>query len=1139
MKSKSLFYISIIFICLIFTLNLIQVQGQTYSTLNSFELKGKVIDNEGSPVIGAGIMCVDNKKIGTISDIDGNFILAIPRNEKTIIITSLGMESRKISVSILINALRGGSNWKNNVEERVKDGTVVEDGRVIIELAYKKNMLDKVVVTGYGQTTVKQITGSVSILEKFEDSPLSSIEAIMQGEAAGVNISAVSGRPGSESRIRIRGTNNLSGRTEPLWVIDGVPIQDNAPQMSKSELATGGFDNIFLNGIGSLNPNDIENITILKDAAAAAIYGSKAANGVIVVTTKKGNDGKARISYSNNFALSFRPQRRADLMNSTQKLQWEEELWEEFSANKYERYLSDNTVIFPIVGIVGQIRSGSGIFTNIAQDKNAQDELIKKYSENSTDWYNQIFRNAFQTNHHLSLSGGGKNYTYYTSIGYNNENGMLINDNYQRYNLNADFCIRPVEKLKLDFGLISSVRCSKSPYSYVNPFLYAHFANPYEQPYKNVGEYGSDRTWFSLGYFNGRGEEEVLPKNGFNILRELNENYSKTKNHRTSLRAKADWQINNHLIFTGLASYTHSDNSTDKIVDKHTYTAFKDRLGHDKYTTDKLYGSISQNTGITNSYIARGHFAYNRTFAGQHNVNIMAGAELRGSDSKTIFSKRYNYDPSTGSSSLPEISGPADEWARQVERLNGQYYTKDRFASFYASADYFLGNKYVFNTSFRTDGSSHFGSNKQFNPTWSAGAAWHFGEETWMKAFIPALSHGTVRLAAGFTGDINRHVSHQLIMKYLKQRYRYFDGESFELGYIPAAPNPNLGWEKTMDLKFGIDFGLWDEKLTAILETYGRKSSDVISYSQVQSTTGFSNIYFNSADIMNSGFEMTLRGKIIENKDFKLKASTNFAYNFNKVTKYRPGTFSTLTSKDRYVEDYPAMAIFSGKYAGIDPITGLHLFRLREDADIQKQEDLNNPDNYRYYLGTSIAPYTGGFNITANYKQFRLSVSGVYSLGAKSFDKIVSPASYLQTRHEGMSTEEVQSQYCDLYSNHLNVNSDRVSRWTEDNPYGAKYPRIYDYYDKKYNFAVHNPMDANIVDAIYLKKISYMRIKTIILTYSLPQELRSKLKLSKADVNMSFNNFFTLTNYDGMDPEVPGARYPTTRSISFGLNIGF
>lgn len=1090
---------------------------QFTATAQSMRFSGRVTDTDGAPVIGAGLICIEKNTAGTTTDLDGNFSITLPAGAKTVKFSSVGMKE-------LVYQLISGRT---------------ENVRIIME--WENTELDQVVVTGYAQTSVKRITGSVAVLnsEKFEAKAISSVDALMQGEVAGVSIKSLSGQPGTQAKITIRGSNNITGSSAPLWVVDGVPLQSESPVLSSEQLATGGFDNIFVNGIGNINPNDIESITILKDAAAAAIYGSRAANGVIVVTTKKGEAGKMRISYNNTFSWSFKPERSLNLMNSSEKLSWEDELWNEFSAAKYAASLTDNTVIYPVVGIVGQIRAGLGDFASMKGDKAAQDKYIESLRNVDTNWYNLLFRNSFSQGHHLSLSGGSGKSTYYVALGLNDEDGMLIHNDYRRYNVNAKMTLTPTDWARIDVGMEAARQESKMPYSTVDPFYYAFFSNPYERAYNADGSYAADNTWFTLGYYNGRGAEQVMPKNGFNIIRELDSNYSKTANTNGTFRAQTDFRIIEPLHFVGLVSYSYSNNSTDKVIDKYSYSAFRDRLGSDDRSQTNLYGNISQNRTNRNSYVARGHFSFNKTFAETHTVNLLAGAELRGSGSNTIFTKRYNYDPKTGTTSLPQISGPQDEWLSEVEKLNGEYFSKTRYASFYASADYYLGKSIVLNASFRTDGSSNFGSNKQFNPTWSAGAAWHIGEEAWMKKALPALSHATLRAAYGFTGDVNTSTSHLLVIQYLQQQYRYFGDETFNLGTIPSAPNPDLGWEKTQDAKAGLDFGLWKDRLTLNTEYYYRLSTDVVTSSPVQSTTGFTHVYFNAADIMNSGIELTLNGKIIQTKDWGLSAAVNFAYNYNKVLKYNPVSKSGITSKDRYVEGYPTGAIFSGKYAGIASDTGLYQFELRPDATISTATDLNKPDNYRYFLGTTIAPYTGGFNLSASWKQLRLSISGVYSFGCKTYENFRYPASYSNASHSGVSTETVQSQFSDLYGNHLNVEKDRTNRWTATHTTGVKYPRIYDYFDGKYNFASYNPMDSSIIDAVYLKNNSYLRIKSIILTYSLPGAAVKKMRMRGLSFNVSLNNFFTFTKYDGMDPEIPGATYPTTRSVSAGMNIEF
>ena len=441
---------------------------------------GRVVDSDGLGVIGAGVVCSGRPDRGTVCDEDGSFRLEVPKGISKVEISALGMQSVVYDL----------------------ENSAVKDALIVLE--YESTMLDQVVVTGYAQTTVKRITGSVGILnsDSFKDKPLASVSSLMQGEVAGVQVQAVSGQPGTQSRIRIRGTNNLSGSSNPLWVVDGVPLQNESPNLSSEEMAAGAFDNIFISGIGGINPNDIESITILKDAAAAAIYGSRAANGVIVVTTKRGSEGRLKLSYSNNFTWSFRPQRNLELMDSGEKIAWEQELWDEFAADRYAAAQSDNTVIYPVVGIVGQVRAGCGQFAG--WDKARQDAYLQELASSTTDWYGELFRNAFSHNHHLSLSGGSDKAAYYISLGYNDDNGMLINNRYQRYNVNSSLTLTPARWIKLDIGNDFSRQSSKSPDSYVDAFKYAYFANPYEKVRNEDGSWAADNTYFSLGYYNGR-----------------------------------------------------------------------------------------------------------------------------------------------------------------------------------------------------------------------------------------------------------------------------------------------------------------------------------------------------------------------------------------------------------------------------------------------------------------------------------------------------------------------------------------------------------------------------------------------------------------------------------------------------------
>ena len=1073
------------------------------------QISGIIQDESGEPLAGVNVM-VKGTRTGVMSDGDGNFHINLSSYPATLSFSFLGMKTQDITVAKAQNGLT----------------VIMEDEGLTIE---------QTVITGYTQTSIKKITGSVGVLtsKNLEEQAKSSIDAMLQGQLAGVAVTATTGQPGRNQEIRIRGQSTLTGDASPLWVVDGVPLQGELPQVYDSQLKTGGIEDLFINGVGDINPNDIENISILKDASAAAIYGSRAANGVIVITTKRGREGPMRVNYSGNVSVIMAPERDGNLMNSAEKIAWEQELWDEFSAPAMAMGKE-----YPLVGIVGMVRSGYGRFASMAGDKARQDEYLAELAKNTTDWFGLIFRNSVSTNHHISLSGGGQLYNYYVALGYNHDAGLLIKDSYDRYNIKSNFTMTPNKSVKLDFGLDFSMQGSMSPnLSSVDPFHYAYYANPYEAPYNPDGSYRADETWYNLGLINGSSVIPVYDR-GYNVMRELDQTSNETVNNATTARAGIDIKIFKSLKFVGLASYSFGSNRTEKINLKDTYAAWENQLDYDKMYKNSCYGSIIQNSYNKNAYMLRGHLEFNESFSDAHQLQVIAGSEIRAEDSKTLYSKRLNYDANTNTTSMPQPPSGASQlesWLREVEQLSGEFYSKSRYASFYASADYFILNRYIINGSFRMDGSSYFGSAKQFNPTWSAGAAWHVAEEPFMNWSRNVLDRLTLRVATGYTGNINNGVSPQLVMSYWDQQYRRHGDETLPMATFSGAPNPNLTWEKAQDYKISLDFGMFGDRLSGIVEGYMRHSTDVVVSSKIPSTTGYTYQKFNSADILNKGIEFTLNGKILDIRDFRMNASFNLSYNINKVLKY--DSPDKLTASTRYWEGYPTDALFIGKLDGLNH-EGLYQYKLRPDASISDVKDYQVADNYRYYLGTTAAPFTGGFNLSISWKGLSLSCFGALSWGSKTFEQLAPPGSWSTVYKIGAKAEVPQTYFSDLYSNHFNVTRDRTDRWTPENT-DARYPRIYDAFATTEQFSQRNPTDPNIIKGAYVKDNSYLRIKNIILSYSFPEKLTKKMKMSSLKVNLSLNNFFTITNYDGLDPETPGAVYPVSRSVMFGLNLGF
>ena len=1086
-------------------------------------LKGIVVDKDSVSVAGVTVL-LKGTYVGVTTDVSGSFQMTIPEQKEIFLLFSfVGMETQEVKVTDVNKPLR-------------------------VVMKEKVDQLEEVIITGYGQTTKDRSTGSTATIgeEAFTNKAIPTVDMLLQGQVAGVSVMAVSGRPGESAKVRIRGTNTLSGDAEPLWVVDGVPLQQDVPKISSNRINSGGLNDIFVRGVAGINPNDIANVTILKDASAAAIYGSRAAGGVIVITTKKGKPGKMTVNYAANFSMGLKPQRDAKLMNSSEKLAWEQELWDEFSADAYANNIENNRKDHvAIVGLVGMLRAGKLGKNNTLWTHDdfetmttaEQDAYITELKKSSTDWFDVIFRNSFSMSHNISFSGGSEDVTYYVSLGYNQNNGLVKETDYERYSINTKVNTKPTKRIDLDFGIDLAKQKSRGASMNVNPFQYAYFANPYEKPYNEDGSYRADMTYFLLGSLSdGVGANiPIVPANGFNILREMRETSGDADQSNVVVRVNLKYQFTDKIRFDGLASYTYTNNRMVDIKKQDSYAAFEDHLYFDDNNRELIpYGNIERSESNADSYSARGFFTYDDIF-GSHRLSLLAGAELRGDKTVATSQKRYGYDHVTGNSSIPLPPNPSvndvNRYAELIDLLSREATTENRFASFYASLDYGFMERYLMSLTFRTDGSNNFGSDEQFNPTWSLGLLWHIDRESFMYSLSPVISRLSLRAAMGYTGNIVKSVNKELVLGYSTN---YWEG--LRTGTVSAAPNPKVRWEKTRDMKLALDFGLFNDRVTGLVEGYYRKSTDLVSSVNMLSTTGFINQPYNTSTVVNKGLEGTLRVKVLDRRMYGLTLGGNIALNRNKLTKFKRDGEGIMT--DGTYEGYPLEAVFTGRYTGIDPRDGVYTYELRPDAQIYQGSDLQVADNYRYYRGTSIAPVTGGFSLEARYRNFRLSAGAYISSGAKIINKINSPASYSVVTSY-ITGEKPQTAYSDLYRNHLNVRKDMVNRWKKEGDTGVKYPRVVDYLGQRLSLDEYNVTRQNITDGTYLENVSFLRIRDITLSYNLPQDWTRYMRLSSVSVSLTFNNFFTFTNYSGIDPETSGAIYPLTRSINWGINVGF
>src|SRR5690606_25330751 len=434
-----------------------------------------------------------------------------------------------------------------------------------------------------------------------------------------------------------------------------------------------------------------------------------------------------------------------------EKISWEQELWDEFSANGY-----NNNARYPILGLVGMVRSGRNEYKGLSLTE--QDAILAEAASHTTDWFDELFQNSLSQSHYLSFSGGNEFSTYYLSTGYSSNTGLVKNTSYDRYNVNAKIDMNLHRKLQIGFNADLAGQISKGPSSRVDLFKYAYFANPYESPYNEDGSYKADKTYFNLKSINGGGFDDNTPPNGVNIFRELNETSNDAENYSGTLTMNLNYKILDYLKFSGIGSYSYSDNQSDNIIGRYTSAGFADRLYFDGFPSQRTYGSITQTGSGNSSYLLRGQLQFDKTLSSRHQLSALAGTEIRSQKAKSVFSKRYGYDEITGNSSIPvPPKGSSDKidyndlisYANMVDYLSGQSIIEDAFASFYASADYSYDKKYVVSLTGRTDGSNNFGSEQQFNPTWSAGFSWNADQESFFEKLSPLVSSLRLSLATG------------------------------------------------------------------------------------------------------------------------------------------------------------------------------------------------------------------------------------------------------------------------------------------------------------------------------------------------------------------------------------------------------
>lgn len=1029
-------------------------------------VKGTVSAADG-PVIGATVK-VKGAQGGTITDYDGNFTIEAQSNS-TLVISYVGYQTQEIKVA----------------GKRTINVTLVEDAA----------LLNEVVVVGYGTMRKSDLTGAVTQVDNkaFEKSVSTSIDQVLQGRAAGVQIQANTGTPGGSSTIRIRGTNSLNASSQPIFVIDGVIIDSD------------GSDNGNSNPLAGINPSDILTMDILKDASATAIYGSRASNGVIMITTKRGKAGEATVTYDGYVGWQSMP-KKLDVMN-------------------LQQYAQHNNDIAD-----AKIKTASGTFL--------RPELLGS----GTDWQDELFHTAFMTNHSLSLTGGTEKTTYAISAGYLYQDGIALSTGFKRQTLrgNVDTELKKWLKGGISFSLSDSRQEMEKNWDIINTALRSQPSVAVRNP--EGGYDGPDDQW--------------MPDNAV-ALAEIKTNYAKRLNFRINTYLEAT--ILKGLTFKTELSADYNLNKTKTYTPDYTFgVKVSSQRDGTWYKNDSKYWSW------------RNILTYNGTIAPKHNINAMIGQEMS-----------HNYWENMNTSNQGYLSNSVID-LRAGERTGNNvnidgYQNNTSLFSYFGRVLYNYDDRYLLTATLRRDGSSKFYKDNRWGWFPSAAFAWRASQEEFLKD-NSVINNLKLRLGWGATG--NQNVQDWAYMAMLANYTT-----PWGVGVLNANnANPDLKWETTYSTNIGFDLSLFNSRIDIVFDWYYKKTKDLLMMLDLPAFLGSgagsnesygtaSNPWGNIGSLRNTGVEITLNTVNIENKDFTWRSNVVFSLNRNKVVELDsesgslPQTLqigSDVATVTNTVVGKPIGQFWGYKVIGRfdapedfyykDANGNIKPVALPKGASIATSptsggvfigdyiyEDVNGDgvidDSDQTFIGNPEPKFTWGFGNTFSYKGFDLSFQFSGSVGNKVMnyqrrflDITGSTSNQLTTVLDYARLAKYDAEGPEDYRNYYVVNT------------GTIMPRLSTESGVNKN---------NRVSDAYVEDGSYIRLQNVSLSYTLPRKLIQKIYLTNAKVYCNIQNLFTITKYDGFDPEVGSlrgtallngvdySRYPSPRIYTIGVNLQF
>ncbi|XOV92478.1 MAG: SusC/RagA family TonB-linked outer membrane protein [Bacteroidota bacterium] len=1099
-----------------FTTTLIIALLFSFNLIAQNVIRGKVTDPSGEGMIGVNIQ-IKGTTEGTVTDFDGNFSLTVEPGQ-TLQISMVGMETQEI---------------------------VVSDPPVPINIQMKEDAeeLDAVVVTGFQEVDRKLFTGSsVSLgMDDIKLNGLTDVSRALEGQVAGVTVDNVSGTFGTSPKIRIRGNTSINGTNQPLFVVDGVILEDMA-NVNTENLISGDANTLVSSSVANLNPNDIESFQILKDASATAIYGARAANGVIVITTKRGKSGALRVNYSANFSGKIRPTyNQFYIMNSAQEMSVYREL--------YEKGLLDITT-----SVKAQNYGAMGkMFTLIANHElewgpngTLNEDFLNKYENTNTDWFDVLFNDVgLQQTHSLSFTSGTEKSNNYFSVSYLNDQGQTIADNVQRITGTARNTYFISDSFSFGLKLTGSLRNQKVPGTRnreLNP-LTGQYSRSFDI---NPFSYALN-TSRSMRVYDDEGNLEFFRRNyaDFNILNELKYNFMEIQ--VADVSAQTDFEINpiKDLSIKGVFQARYANTKRDHTVHEKSNQAEAYRANGTQFIQDanNLLFKDPNNPGLNPVVVLpQGGFQYldqttllnffsrisaewNKNIGDIHEINVLAGQEIR-------YTNRSN----TSTTGLGVVYGSGEIVVTDpniIEFFNIQdisYYElgneRDRFIGSFINGAYSFKSKYVVNFTARYDGSNQLGRARdvRFLPTWNVSGAWNVSQEPFMQ--FDWLNNLKLRSTYGISGNLPPNTSALLNLQ-ADVTVRPTDVEPFL--YIQDLTNNELTWEKLKEFNVGMDVSLFDGKINTSMDYYKRKSFDLIGAVQTSGVGGQGLKIGNFADMAADGFEVSISTTNIDKNKFTWRTSYNIGYTYDRITRldFGPRLVDAINANGAAVLGGPRRGLFSTQFAGLSE-EGIPQFYNGSgeisiaDLDLQDRDELATKLKYE---GSTEPRGGGGLTNTFSFGNLTLNVLLSYKFDYKI---------------------RLNDAFYSAYTDFDALPRDLADRWVApgdeaitDVPVILERNLATANFDYVLAYQFYNKSTARVADG------TYVRLRSASLSYNFPTQLISKMKLGSASISLEGQNLLLLyrdSKLNGQDPEFfssGGVALPQPRMVILALNIGF